>query len=336
VKQFLIDPFGGPTFLQNRIFDGPYDILRQLLLERGISLNTYDEGDLGAADKVLCFNYDGRFVDSCYRAGISKDQLSLFMFEPSVVIPEQYDPAVWDRFGMVFTWRDDLVDGDGFRKLRFPQGQVRRKDLPTYESRYFLTLINANKYSYRDREIYSLRRKAIRFFEGRDVGFDLYGVGWDEGSKQIDIGKMKYALKNRKFVPLVRDLVDGLRGYPSYRGSIRDKYEVLARYRFSICFENEAGAPGFITEKIFDCLHCETVPIYLGAPNIEDYVPSECFIDFGRFSGFPDLLEFLRGLDEGDYHAYVEAGRRYLDSGAFERWRPASVFSSIVDALVGD
>ena len=333
MSQYLIDPFGGATFLQNKIFEGPYDLLRQLLRERDIALDTYDMGDLTRAEKVLCFNYSESFVDACVQAGVRRDQLVLFMFEPPTTHPWQYKPSVWSRFGCVFTWRDDLVDGNFFHKLRFPQGQKAMEDLPLYASRRFLTLINANKYSYVENELYSLRRQAIRFFERSKAEFDLYGFGWEKGSTVIDRPSKRRALRSGKAMNLIKDLLDGRRPYPSFRGSTEDKYETLSQYRFNLCFENEQDAPGFLTEKLFDALFCEAVPIYLGAPNVDDYVPRDCFIDFREFSGFPELLSHLLDLDESDYRRYVAAGRRYLESDACQEWRPDAVFSSIVDVI---
>lgn len=333
MKHYVIDPFGGETFLQNRIFDGPYDILRQMFRRRGIALSTYDLADIASAEKVLCFNYDPAFLDTCIRANIRKEQMALFMFEPSVIVPGQYDRKVWDNFGAVFTWRDDLVDNVRFHKLRYPQAQPTPLTLPAFEERRFLTLINANKYSYGKNELYSLRRQAIRFFERQDVEFDLYGFGWENGSKAIDRGKIMYAMRSGKLARLIKDVVDGRFPYSSFRGSISDKYEVLAGYRFNLCFENEQNAPGFVTEKLFDALHCGAIPIYLGAPNVTDYVPKDCFIDFREFSGFSDLLRYLVSMKAEDWCHFVDAGQRYLKSPAFDEWRPEAVFSSIVDIL---
>lgn len=51
---------------------------------------------------------------------------------------------------------------------------------------------------------------------------------------------------------------------------IDTKEEGLLDYRYSVVIEN-ARETGYFTEKLIDCLLCETVPIYWGAPDIERY-----------------------------------------------------------------
>ena len=77
--------------------------------------------------------------------------------------------------------------------------------------------------------------------------------------------------------------------------------------------------PGYITEKLFDCFFVGTIPIYLGAPDIEQYVPEDCFIDMRDFNTYEALYEHLSNLCEADIASYREAAREYLSS---ERYQP--------------
>jgi len=61
------------------------------------------------------------------------------------------------------------------------------------------------------------------------------------------------------------------RGRPS-------KIETLRHYKFTLAFEN-ALARDYVTEKFFDPLVAGSVPIYLGAPNVETFAPgAHCYI----------------------------------------------------------
>ena len=104
----------------------------------------------------------------------------------------------------------------------------------------------------------------------------------------------------------------------AWRGSVASKSATLSGYTFAICFENMV-MQGWVTEKIFDCLVAGTIPIYLGAPDIEDWVDPECFVDMRRFSGYDELREYLLGLSPAEIAAYREAGREYFRT---ERFRP--------------
>ena len=61
-------------------------------------------------------------------------------------------------------------------------------------------------------------------------------------------------------------------------GTLTSKNQTMQMYKFSICYENARGLPGYITEKIFDSF-LANVPIYWGADNISKHIPDECFID---------------------------------------------------------
>lgn len=84
------------------------------------------------------------------------------------------------------------------------------------------------------------------------------------------------------------------------------KLETIARYKFTLAFEN-ACAQDYVTEKFFDPLVAGSVPIYLGAPNVEDFAPGEhCFINVADFPNPKALAEYLVTVasDEATYRAY--------------------------------
>ena len=123
--------------------------------------------------------------------------------------------------------------------------------------------------------------------------------------------------------------------FPSYRGPAKNKFEVLAKSRFCICFENAKDIPGYITEKLFDSLFAGCVPVYWGEPNIQNIVPSACFIDFRQFLGsadpYRDLYQYISKMTEQDYLAYQEAGRQLLASPAFKPYSS----EAFADAILG-
>lgn len=67
----------------------------------------------------------------------------------------------------------------------------------------------------------------------------------------------------------------------------------ISQYKFCIGFEN-AISQDYVTEKFFNPLISGTVPIYLGAPNINDFAPGEnCFINITSFESPKSLGEFI-------------------------------------------
>lgn len=86
------------------------------------------------------------------------------------------------------------------------------------------------------------------------------------------------------------------------------KIELYSHYKFVIAFEN-ACAPDYVTEKFFDPLAAGAVPIYLGAPNIDAFVPGKnCFVDVRDFDSPAVLADFIKECcrDEKKYRKFFE------------------------------
>jgi hypothetical protein len=199
-------------------------------------------------------------------------------------------------------------------------------------------MINGNKVPpLKTDELYTERLRAVAYFGERDE-IDLYGVGWD--GPPFRIGRTRVPGKLQLLQYKVDTVMDRLRPDPLlvaarrvYRGPVPVKSEVLSRYAFAICFENQI-LEGWVTEKIFDCLAAGAVPVYHGAPDIERWVAPECFIDMRSFSGYDELRAFLHDLSPAQVDAYREAGREFFRT---EQFRPfgkeafAELFAEIVD-----
>jgi glycoprotein 3-alpha-L-fucosyltransferase len=53
-----------------------------------------------------------------------------------------------------------------------------------------------------------------------------------------------------------------------------DKVETLKRYKFSLAFEN-SNEEDYVTEKFFQSLVAGSIPVVVGAPNIQEFSPAE-------------------------------------------------------------
>lgn len=162
----------------------------------------------------------------------------------------------------------------------------------------------------------SARRKAIVAF-GQSFEFDLYGAGWD---RLPQAGNFALAAVVRR----------------CYRGAIPPgvvpKLETISGYRFCLCFEN-AVFPGYVTEKILDAFLADTIPVYLGAPDITRYVPPDAFIDARKFSSWHDLAAYLSGLTDSQTQALREAAAHFVRSPDFSQFQSATTAIRIVDAI---
>ncbi|KAJ4716313.1 glycoprotein 3-alpha-L-fucosyltransferase A-like [Melia azedarach] len=67
--------------------------------------------------------------------------------------------------------------------------------------------------------------------------------------------------------------IDSYGGCHRNRDGRVDKVETLKRYKFSLAFEN-SNEEDYVTEKFFQSLVAGTIPVVVGAPNIQDFAPS--------------------------------------------------------------
>ncbi len=238
-----------------------------------------------------------------------RDRLVLFIGEPPVVTPGNWDKRTHKWFRTVFTWHDPLVDGERYHKYFFPLPEHYPvvADLP-FPERKLLVNVSGNKSSEEPGELYSVRVRSIRFMErAAAADFDLYGIGWERGDAAG-------------------------RSFPAYRGVVADKWDVLPRYRFALCYENQQ-MEGYVTEKLFDCLRCGVIPVYLGDPGIGSVVDPRCFIDRRRFAGDEELLACLRDMRETEFRERRQVARVFLGTAAFTRHSSAAFADTVCRVL---
>jgi hypothetical protein len=308
-----------PVYNNNRMFNPeiqapigddllyPFQRLAQVARDNGVSLSTIDTGPLDSYDAIVFLDYPGdhnryfqKLIDMNY------ENLFLFLFENEIIKPDNWKKENFRHFRKVFTWRDDIVDNRKIFKFFLPNKIPDSCSFNISEKEKFCCLIAGNKTRCHPLELYSERVRAIRWFEkNQPAKFDLYGKGWD----------LTLPPRLSPFRPVLKPLYDLVfPDYSSYRGEITSKRAILKNYKFSICYENARDIPGYITEKIFDCFFAGCIPIYLGAPNVTDFIPGNCFIDKRKFSGYSGLYGYLKDLPEDEYLAYVHAIEDFIRS----------------------
>lgn len=304
----------GNGLLGNKIFDlqsnqnrdncfEPYVRLKNEFLKNDIILNTSDINKHSKVDFELHQDVQSE----------SESTLNyLMMFETNYVAPSNQKQDLYKNYKRIFTWRDDLVDGDRFIKFNFPNPIVIPEVDGWSRRDKFSALIAGNKSLPMDDDaiLYPERVKLIRWFEKHaPKDLFLYGPGWD---LPVPVGGVR-GLVIRHLCKTLYPLLD-IKPFPSYRGMVSHKKEVLTKTKFLICYENISDQPGYITEKIFDAFFAGCVPVYWGADNILSYIPQECFIDRRKFPDTKSLYIFLKNMSESQFIAYQENIARFLAS----------------------
>ncbi len=246
----------------------------------------------------------------------------LFLCEPVVVLPGQYDEKIWDHFDYIFTLYDKVIDmnPEKFKKVLLPRVgftintpiteniEEREKKYPLENRKNAICMINGNKISRVPGEGYSKRIEAALWFHlYSHIPFDVFG--------------------NPPF------------SLPNYKGVLpaEERFPTLANYKYGLCFENVIHPEysiGYV-DKILDCLESRTIPIYLGTPDINKYIPEECFIDFRKFKNYRELDNFLQSIDDRMYQGYIENIDRWVFRGGLRPFSMYGSYDKLVELLAG-
>jgi Glycosyltransferase family 10 (fucosyltransferase) C-term/Fucosyltransferase, N-terminal len=106
-------------------------------------------------------------------------------------------------------------------------------------------------------------------------------------------------------------------GTPYSQERAQVKLRTISNYRFTLAFENSISTD-YVTEKFFQPLIAGSIPVYWGAPNIEEFSPGEnAYINAADFSSIQELAEFLKTVDDAPYH----------------QWRTQPIRSSFLEKL---
>jgi hypothetical protein len=86
------------------------------------------------------------------------------------------------------------------------------------------------------------------------------------------------------------------------------KLEILRQYHFCLALENFLQAD-YVSEKWYDCFVAGCVPVYFGAPNIDEYSPGPgAFLNVRTFGPLEKLAEAIKAAaaDRDRYSAFFE------------------------------
>jgi len=183
----------------------------------------------------------------------------------------------------------------------------------------------------------SLKRHNARWLEqfSKIIGWQTYfepektivshcAPAWLVGKSYDELASSEIPIKNRSISAivtskqmyrghrmrfrLIRDLAKKLPIDLYGRGinPLKDKWDGLAEYRYSIAMENDYQ-PHWWSEKIADCFLAGTVPIYYGCPNIGDYFPEKSFINLDVSNAEAASRQIRHILENDDYESRFRA-----------------------------
>ncbi len=239
-----------------------------------------------------------------------KDKLYiLFLVENYNVWPRNKNTKLINKFDLIFTWNDLIIDKIKF--FKFNLSYSKDNLLKNTNNERLLNAIYSKKYQ--KNSLYVDRLNLIKFLEDK-IGFDLYGVGWDS---------FYFYLYPFTFLNRFKILKDLMKPFmfksKNYRGIVDDKLKIMSQYKFSLAFENNPF-PGYITEKLFHPMMAGSIPIYYGAPNVTQHIPENCFIDFRSFKNMDEFWDYILNVSDEEVNLYRQNIDAFFKSKKFDQF----------------
>ena len=91
----------------------------------------------------------------------------LILWECEVIAPENWIMKNHLKFKKIFTWDSSLVDNVKYFNFRYPN-KLDFSNKP-YKEKKLISMLAGNKYSNHPLELYSLRKKCIKWFETNNI-----------------------------------------------------------------------------------------------------------------------------------------------------------------------
>lgn len=280
---------------RDRSFE-PFHQLKIKAKDFGISIDTYDRFLPSKIDVILLTRMDINFEIYLTIVRNNPNVRVVYLATEERVICPFHDPDLYNSglFDLSLSFDDHAVNDINIFKYFYPVPNREYSGELDFKDRFPVCFVNSNRRITNNKSsLYPKREYFAKFLAKKGI-LDVYGPGWETD--------------------------DFFGWHDSYKGLCSSKVDTLRNYKFSLCLENQDFEYGAVSEKIFDCLVAGSVPLYLGAPNIGEYVDADCFVDLRKFSTISDLYDYILSCTEEDWLAKQNAIKLYLKSQKYKNF----------------
>lgn len=125
------------------------------------------------------------------------------------------------------------------------------------------------------------------------------------------------------------------------RGSdgVKIKFDFINNYKFNLCFENSMY-PGYATEKLYEALCCNTIPLYWGSPTVEMDFNPKAYLSWHDYQDDDAFIEAIIELDQNE-DMYNEMfmqpmfrdnkRTKFFDTDMFVKWFDKNVYRGVIN-----
>lgn len=273
------------------------------------------------------------------RLGLNRKRCTLLRVEPRAVNPFQYQVKMKRYFSQTFCPTEDQVtlDSDriwqsGYLSAKFSPSPKATQSLG---SRTFsFGMINQNKFSCVDGELYDLRRKVIGEFAKKRLPLSVAGKDWQ---RNLVWFYLKYAYA--AFIAIRAGLVPIFRYQNSLRklegisfvGRVESEIDYLSDCEVALVIENEQT---YASEKLLNALLAGCKVVYVGPKmDLSKFVEGQIIHANPNSSDIVvKALEALsREIDDDEYSSWIQQNEYFEAISVEEKFRQiiATVFSGL-------
>ena len=314
-------------------FPGPWSLLFESLTSSNFIVAT--ETNNLKPEYLVTNNHTRKAMKIIRKLNIPKNKRILVQWEPKVVLAISHGkkiPKVYYRiYSPTQLWFKNVENKALFN---WPQETMEEEVFsPSFHRRKNrIVIIQANKFSLEKGENYSLRRRIILSRENKDL--DLYGHDWNKGILN-DLDKIFRSIKLNPLL-LFRFFRSGFpfgHYYKNYFGTIKNKDEILKKYKFSIVIENSSD---YVSEKLFDSIRCGCLTFYYG-PELKYFnLPENLVVRLhGNVSKINEILNNYLEKTETELEKIAQNQRKLLFNHVNE-WDNFKVLKNLGSSIASD
>jgi len=118
---------------------------------------------------------------------------------------------------------------------------------------------------------------------------------------------------------------------PRYKGAPYNKSDALIDYEYSIGIEN-CRQHNYLTEKFFDLVVCNTVPLYYGCPNVGEIYNPNSFVELDFSGPIEKTVEQVRHIYNND--SYLDRKPHLLEAKQtyYSKYNVFSFLKKMIDS----
>lgn len=267
-----------------------------------------------SATHFVAFDHSARSLKRTQRI-VDRTRRMLLIFEPQAVNPSQYRKKNRQDYSLtVVGSRRHLLSPDEvfINHTYLPDSLTLAKEMARRRGdRLGIGILNENKYSFVRGNQYKTRVSAMRRLAKAGFRVTVGGKNWNRNvlwqfTRQLESAlaclKMRgeFEVSNFHLTPRSKNL--------DYVGRVDSEVEFLSKFEFALVVEND---PNYVSEKLFNAIRAQAIPIYVGPPLIEFGLPPALAIEV---SGFEDsVLKAVEFCTKEEKQLVLKSGREFLN-----------------------